>query len=108
MGSEYNKNKRNLIDEFQAVDPLGFQYVSFNATSTQSSPLDPNTSMVWIFSTTDCWVKFGDNPTAVPGDGTTFRLRSGIYRAFTIIKPSQKIAVIKDVDNGELDIHEGR
>lgn len=107
--SQYDKNKRNVADEFQAADPIVFQYVSYTGTSSQSSTLNANTSMVWLFSTTDCWINFGTDPTAVAGSGgTSFKLRGGIYRAYAVTKQSTKIAVIRDATSGELDIHEGR
>jgi hypothetical protein len=104
----YERVKRNIVDELHCVDPVKFQQISYTGTSQQSAEFQSNTTMIWLFATTDCWVKISSNPVAVPGDGDTFLLRSGFYHPYTVVRNSQKIAAVQSTTAGSLDIQEAR
>lgn len=107
-GAKASNHEVNTI--LQAVPPGDFQQVAIGASSAQSAELQARTSMVWLFATKDCWVRIGNNPTAVADTSPSFLLRGGFYRAFAINNETSdpwKIAVIQDVESGELDIMEG-
>ena len=100
----------NQRQAFQAIVPGGsFTQISFTAVSQQSVAIPSTCSLVWLFATQDCWIKYGANPTAADSDGTSFLLRGGFYRPFSIVYDGteKKIAVIRDAVSGELDLHFG-
>ena len=94
-------------NSFQTIIPGTHQRVAYTGASSQSAALNANTSVVELFSTTDCWIKFGTNPVAVANDGTSIPLRAGLRVTYGVPTKSDKIAVIRDVDSGNLDIVEG-
>ena len=93
---------------FSAITAGASQKISFTNVSAQSTTtMLPLTSIVRLFSTEDCWILFGDNPTAAANDGNSFFLPAGIVEYFGA-DPGQKIAVIRDSANGDLHVTQGK
>ena len=90
---------------FQALVPYRSQKISVSGTSAQSNALQSGTTLVRIFCTTDAWLAFGSNPTAVANDGLSYFLPAGI-QDFIGVTGSTKIAVIQDSTSGSLHITE--
>lgn len=82
------------------------QKVSYTGTAAQSSALASTTDIVQVYSTTDCWIKFGANPTAVANDGSSMFLAAGMYMVYGCT-PGHKISAIRDAASGDLHIMEG-
>lgn len=112
MTAQYDKVKRNVRDEHQAIDPIRFQQISVTGTHALSDVFQDQTTGIWLFAEHDCWIKIGEAPEAVAsieaGAYNSFKLRSGIRTFFTILRSGQRISVIRATQNGALDIHEGR
>ena len=88
---------------FQSIIP-GFSYtISFSAASATSPAVESDTDVVRVFSTEDCFLKFGSSPTATTSD---MFLPAGIVEYFGM-NPGDKIAVIRSVNNGLLYVTEG-
>lgn len=69
----------------------------------------PQTTLLQLWATQDCWIVLGDNPTAVAGGAAktdSWMLRGGFY-CFIGVVPGQKLSVIGATSNGTLDIVEG-
>lgn len=85
------------------------QKVSFTGTASQSSAFtsstNPGGGVVLLFATTDCWVKFGADPTATASAGTSAFIPAGIDRYFHY-KNGEKISVIRNATSGDLHIIE--
>jgi hypothetical protein len=86
------------------------QKITFNATAAQSSAFQTSTSMIWMFSDTDCWFKFGINPNATVNDGASFWNGGGIWRPYGIEQVGLKISVVRDAGTaaGTMHIIEGK
>lgn len=91
---------------FQAIIPGTCQKVSYTGTAAQSSALSLATTIIQLYATTDCWVKFGSNPTAVANDGTSLFLPGGMILYYGIT-PGNKLSVIRDSTSGDLHVIEG-
>lgn len=115
-GAESEFNAPN----FQAVKPGKSCYVNFTNTSAQSPAFEErpeadnadltidNTTLIRLFSTQDCWINLGANPTAIAGStskGDSFFLPGGIVD-FVGVEPGWKLAVIRDTADGRLHINE--
>jgi hypothetical protein len=94
---------RRNDSHFQAIFQGTDQTRSFTASSAQSSAVGPKTNIVRLYATKLCHVKFGDNPTA---STSNMPLAAGIPEYFGIA-PGQKIAVIRNTEDGTLYITEG-
>lgn len=79
------------------------QKIIFGAVSAQSTAFNANTTIVRIFSTKDCYIQYGANPTATTSD---MFIAGGIIEYFGV-EPGSKIAVIQDLAGGTLHISEG-
>lgn len=94
----------NLRDTFEAIRPGTSQSLSFNGVSAQSNAVGIHTSIVRLFATQDCFIRVGENPTAV--GGTSMFVPAGIID-FIGVLPGDKIAAIRSVSDGVLYITEG-
>ena len=79
------------------------QKVTIGAASAQSATFSDSTTIIRIFTTTDCYIKVATNPTATTSD---MFIAGGIIEYFGIEK-GHKIAVIQDASGGTLHITEG-
>lgn len=94
----------NQHDSFEAINPGVSQKITTSAVSAQSAAVASTTTLVRFFATTDCYVQFGTNPTALT-DGTCVFIPGGIVD-FLGITPGYKIAVIQFAAPGVLFITE--
>ena len=83
---------------------LDSQVVTISGTSAQSAATDGATRAVRLHATTDMFVVFGSNPTAV-ADGTHMFLPAGQTETFRV-EGGAKIAGIQDSAGGSLYITE--
>lgn len=90
----------NLID---AMVPDTNQSVAFSGTSAQSDAVGTGVNLVRLTCDQDCYVEFGENPTATSASMPLF---GGVIEYFGI-KPGHKIAVIQKTASGTLWITEG-
>lgn len=95
----------DVLAPWQAIVPGTSQKVTIGGTSAASSALGAGTTIVRVFSDTDCHLAFGAAPTAV-ATGTNLFLPAGIAEYFGVT-PGSKIAVIQDLGAGTLRITEG-
>lgn len=97
---------------FQTIVPGKGHVVDFTNTSKQSEAFGPNTTLIRVFPTQDCFVKVGSDPTAVapaegsPQDDTIF-LPGGLLD-FIGVEPGSKIAVVRSVTSGALHVTEAK
>lgn len=97
--------KQDLI--FQTLYPGNNQTVNVSSSSTQSSAFGADASIVRLFSTKDCWVRFGTNPTVTAGSNALdIFVPGGIIQFFGVVG-SQKLAVIRTSSDGTLYLFEG-
>lgn len=100
--------RRKLVDEAgnpvdasgtRSYDDANGQHVAYDA-STQSAAIDAEE--VTIVASTDCFVKFGANPSATIGAGSMF-LTKGLPWTRRITS-GWKVAAIKVADAGTLSV----
>ena len=98
---------------FPAIQQYIVQTVAYS-TAVQSSLFNANTTLVEIIPTSNCWVYFGTNPTAVK-ESTTKSAASGFYVAagtskFYCVPPGGiwKLSVAQDTASGMLSIIEAQ
>lgn len=91
---------------FQVISPGASQALAISGVSNQSNAHPDGTSIIRLFSTTDCWIAFGTNPTAVKEAAGSMFLPAGIVEYFEC-RPVEKIAVIQDSASGKLYLTEG-
>ena len=84
--------------------PATSQKRTFTAVSAQSTALDSWTNVVRVYATQDCYLAFGESPTAV-ATGTDVFLPAGQAEYFRV-DGGCKIAVIRDSADGNLFITE--
>lgn len=94
----------------QAIYPGASQAVSVGASSVQSTVFQRSTSALKLYSTADCFIQIGINPTAV-ADSCMF-LAAGLTDYFGVEQiegsiGSYKLAVIRKSSSGTLYITEG-
>lgn len=89
---------------FQAIVPGIKQSVPVTASSEASAAFDANTTIIRIFSTVDCFIEFGDNPTAT---SSSHFCPGGVIQYFGVHNYS-KIAAIRSTTSGTLYIMEGQ
>lgn len=102
-------SKAVLVDHnfLQTIRVGANQKVSFTGTSAQATNAVAVTcTVVLLYATQNCWIKFAANPTAVANDGASVYLAAGERLALGI-EPGHKIAVIRDTTSGDLHILEG-
>lgn len=88
---------------FQAIVPGVSQTVAYTGSSSQSTAFGAPTSLVRIFSTTDCFIAFGGSPTA---SAASIWVPGGIIQFFGV-NHGEKLAVIESTATGNLYILEG-
>lgn len=93
--------------KFQAIVTGGTsQSVAVSGSSTQSSAFQAATTVVRVYSTTDCFLKFGTNPTAVAN--TSIFLPAGVIDYLGVPQnQSYKVAVLQSTASGTLYVTEG-
>lgn len=106
----YQKSSKAFANQrennFEAIIPGVSQLVAAAVASGQSAALGVGTSLVRLFSTVDCFILVGANPTALV-DGTSMFLPGGIVEYFGVTG-GQKIAVIAaGASTGSLYVTEG-
>jgi hypothetical protein len=79
------------------------QKVAYTGTAAQSTAVADTTRAVRLLATTDCFVRFGADPTATSTNG--LRLTAGIPEVFGII-PGQRISAIRASADGTLNLTE--
>lgn len=79
------------------------QLISFSSGAIQSNAFSGKTTIVRLFSTKDCWLSFGSNPTIT---GSTFFMPGGIID-YIGVDGGWKIQVQRDTADGILYIAEG-
>ena len=85
-----------------ALTPGDSQRVAVGSSSTQSTALSSETIIVRVVADVDCYLAFGDNPTATTSD---LFLAAGSAEYFGVT-PATKIAVLYTGSNGYLNIVE--
>lgn len=93
--------KNDLI--FQTFYPGNSQKVNTSAVAAQSATFETGVSVIRLFATKDCYVKFGTNPTATTSD---MFIPSDIIQ-FVGVREGHKLSVIRDTEDGVLHIVEG-
>lgn len=88
---------------FQAIVPGSKQSVAIGASSASSTELNSKTSIIRIFPTVDCFIEFGDSPTATT---SSHFCPGGVIQYFGVYQFS-KLAVIRSSTSGTLYIMEG-
>lgn len=91
---------------FQTIFPGKHQRISFTASAQASNAFQASTNVVEIFATQNCWVRFGEDPTAAASDGDSIPIPGGLKLTYGV-SGGQKISVIRDTTNGTIDIIEG-
>lgn len=94
-----------LMGFFQCISPGVSYTVVADGSSIQGNLPASGVTIVRLFSTVDCFVKFGANPTATT-DGSSMILPAGIVEYFEI-RPDEKFAVIALSTSGTLYVTEG-
>jgi len=89
--------------KYTSIFPVAIATVAFTGTSGQSAAFSANVSIARFYSTEDCFLVFGANPTAT-SSGIFFP--GGIVEYYGVV-PGQKVAVIRSVTSGNLHIVEG-
>jgi len=84
-----------------------FQNATPGTYNADGTPVrTPNTTThVRLVATSDCWVSFGSNPTAVSGGAASILLPAGVPEYFWVL-PGERIAVIQNSAAGSLNIAE--
>lgn len=90
---------------FEAIIPGISQSVAVGAASVQSAALQSKSSIIRLFSTTDCFILIGATPTALQ-DGTSMFLPAGVIEYFGV-NGAPLVAVIQSSASGTLYITEG-
>lgn len=92
---------------FQCISPGVNQVLNVNGTSNQSALPQSGVSIIRLFSTVDCWISFGTNPTAAAESAGSMFLPGGIIEYFEI-RADEKLAVIQNgTGTGKLYLTEG-
>jgi len=91
---------------FQVISPGTSQVVLVGASSVQASAFSDGVSVVRVFSTADCWLAFGTNPTAEAESAGSMFLPAGMIEYFER-KEGEKVAVIQSSSSGKLYVTEG-
>ena len=97
----------------------GYQYFDYSSTSEASASLDTRTIAVELLSSTDCWVRIGEQgetPTAAAGSEKTrsysFKLKADVAMLVPVPVGTTsnpiKLAVIRDTADGTLEVYERR
>lgn len=97
---------------FPAIAPYIVQSLSIGSSSVQSTAFNAATTLVEIIPTSNCWVTFGSNPTAVKptntqASGQGFYIAAGTSKFYSV-QPGSLVAVIQDSTTGILSIIEAQ
>lgn len=88
-----------MSDNTRKIDVASNDVVAVSGASAQSAAIA--TREVMLVSTTNCWLKFGTNPTAVANTDANQYLPANVV--WTIKwQPADKVAVIQDSAAGYL------
>lgn len=95
---------------FQAIIPGVSHRGEFSETSIVCSDFQSSTTLVRIYSTEGCWIKFGSggSNTAVADDGISVYLPPLTYTYFGLLEGNTNLAVIRDEYNGVIHIVEAK
>ena len=88
---------------FQAIVPGTSQTVAYTGTAAQSSAFQLTTTLIRVIASTDCYLRFGSNPTATTSD---MLLLANIPEYFGVT-PGEKVSAIRSTASGTLYITEG-
>ena len=92
---------------FQCISPGTSQVLTVGASSVQSALPQAGVTIVRLFSTADCFVAFGSNPTAAVEGASSMFLPTGIVEYFET-RIDEKLAVIAaGATTGKLYLTEG-
>lgn len=92
---------------FQVISPGTSQVLTVGGASVQSALPQPGVTIVRLFSTVDCWVSFGANPTAVAESASSMFLPGGFIEYFEI-RIDEKLAVVSaTLETGKLYVTQG-
>lgn len=94
----YRNEEQFPFRTWPAIEIGTSQTVAIGATSVQSSAVDSNTSLIRLFSTVDCFITVGSNPTATTSH---MILPAGIVE-YIGITGGHKLAVIRNSASGTL------
>ena len=97
----------------------GYQYFDYSSASEASAALDTKTIAVELLSSTDCWVRIGEQgetPTAAVVTEKTrsysFKLKADVAMLVPVPVGTAsnpiKLAVIRDTADGTLEVYERR
>jgi hypothetical protein len=86
---------------FQSGNPMN----TYNPDGTVSMTTANNTTHIRLVSNTACWVAFGTNPIAIAAGALSIYLPAYTPEYFYVNR-GERIAVIQDVSNGNLNIAE--
>lgn len=98
----------------------GYQYFDYSSTSEASASLDTRTIAVELLSSTDCWVRVGEQgetPTAAAAGAEktrsySFKLKADVAMLVPVPVGTTsnpiKLAVIRDTADGTLEVYERR
>lgn len=90
----------------QALKQSTNKVVAISGTSAQSAAFGANTTVVRLATTTDCWVLFGSNPTAVAATNAGGSFMGAGSVEYWRVDPATKVAVIQDSAAGNLSVTE--
>ena len=80
-------------------------YVDVSATSAQTNAISAYCYDVRVVCTTNCHIKFGADPTAAATDDNGIYLPANVVEYFHV-NPGEKIAVIRDSQDGMFSLAE--
>lgn len=103
-GSKVAQKGSNPDNTFDVIFPGASQKAAFTGASTPvTNPFAANVSVVRLYSTQDCYVKFGAAPVATSAD---MFLPGGVTE-YIGVNPGDKVAAIQDTAAGTLYVTEG-
>ena len=91
---------------FQTIIPGKPHRINFNAAAQSTIQFELDTTVVEIFATKDCWLKFSYTPTAAADDGASIPVPGGLKLTYGVRK-GYRCSVIRDTADGVIDIIEG-
>lgn len=91
----------SISDNTRKLNVAGNDVVAVSGTSAQSAALD--TAEIQLVSTTNCWLKFGTNPTAVASTDANQYLPANVIWTIKWV-PGDKVGVIQDSASGYLTV----
>lgn len=92
---------------FQCISPGISQVVPVRATSLQGFYSTSGVTILRFFSTVDCWISFGPNPTAAVESSNSMILPGGIIEYFEIREGERFAVIAAGASTGKLYVTEG-